>query len=416
VKIHYTPNKPQKEYDIDLSTFLLLYAGGYGSGKSFALVMKHFKLHALNRPYPTGIFVPSVPEYKRDLLPMIHEILFQNNITNYGYHQTDKIWKFPWSSAPCHVITCEKRIKGPNLACASVNEPGLISEERVQEIIARVRVKKAPNPQINFAGTWEGTSNWMYEWFVENIEKPNRKVIQASTVLNQHNLREGYIDDLYANYDEQLAKAYVDGLPVNLNSKMFYYAFSREKNCDETLRRIPELKVYIGMDFNVDFMTATLWHLFDDAAHAFDEIVLPKNQNTQKLCDAIISRGFKPSDCIVFPDTSGKARHSSSLNDMTDIKILKNNNFTVKFKARAPGFRARQMTVNNMLDKSKIKVNPKKCRTLLRDLQDVQQDAADYSKIKDNIKLTHASDGMDYMIDLQFPISGKKPITSGSRF
>ena len=37
-------------------------------------------------------------------------------------------------------------------------------------------------------------------------------------------------------------------------------------------------------------------------------------------------------------------------------------------------------------------------------------------KIKDNPKLTHASDGMDYFIDIAFPLSGHKPENRSVKF
>jgi len=84
-------------------------------------------------------------------------------------------------------------------------------------------------------------------------------------------------------------------------------------------------------------------------------------------------------------------------------------------KAKAPGFRARQLCVNNLLDKARVKINPDKCKRLLKDWEAVEQNVADFSKIKDNPQLTHASDGTDYMFDLIFPLSGTKPISSNRR-
>lgn len=410
-RIKYNKNKHQREFDQDLKTFQVFLSSGFGGGKSYALVMKHLKLHWLNKGYPTGLFAPSVPEYKRDVLPQLYDILLENDI-QFKYVKQDREWYFPFNPRPMIVFTCEARIRGPNLACASINEPGLILKERYDEILGRVRIKGAPYPQINLAGTWEGKANWLYERFYE-YEGKDRKVIFGNTKDNAHNLREGYIEDLYANYDEQLAKAYIEGLPVSLTNRAFYYAFSRERNTDKALKRIPGLHCHIGMDFNVDFGTCTIWHVFDDEAHAFDEIMIPKNASTQKMCDALKARKYNPRDCTVYPDTAGKARDTRG--NITDMAILENNGYSVRFKPRAPYFRDRQLNVCNLLDKGKLKINPTTCPTLLRDLEDVEQAVSDYSKIKDNPKLSHASDGMDYMIDIKFPLSGSKPMTMTPR-
>ena len=91
------------------------------------------------------------------------------------------------------------------------------------------------------------------------------------------------------------------------------------------------------------------------------------------------------------------------MNKYVELQLYK-----VKYRAKAPAFRARQLCVNNLFDKESIKVHPN-CKTLIRDLEAVEQDPKDFSKNKKNPKLTHASDTMDYMLTIEFPLSGKKP-------
>ena len=58
-------------------------------------------------------------------------------------------------------------------------------------------------------------------------------------------------------------------------------------------------------------------------------------------------------------------------------------------------------------------INPDKCTGIKRDWESVEQDPATYEKLKDNPKLTHYSDGFDYLADIEFPLVGSKP-DSGS--
>jgi hypothetical protein len=81
----------------------------------------------------------------------------------------------------------------------------------------------------------------------------------------------------------------------------------------------------------------------------------------------------------------------------------------------APAFRRRQLSHNNLLEKRLIRVNPLTCPGLKRDYEAVEQDVATYQKLKDNPKLTHFSDGADYMMDLLFPLSGTKPNARNQR-
>ena len=371
--------------------------------------MKVLELSYLNRPYDGGLFAPTYPEYSRDILPIMIEILNTNNL-NFDYHQTKKEWRFPWSKGVLTGITCEKRIRGPNLAYAAINEPGLTTYERYKEILGRVRIKAAKFPQVALAGTPEGRSNWLYEHFVEE----NKGRIIYGDTRNNPFISDDYVKNLQDNYDSIMLQSYLEGKFVRLTGRPFYYAFTREKNCDKTIKYDPMLQVHIGIDFNVDYMSATLWHCDDTTARCFDEIVLPQNQDTHKMVNAIKARGHAPNRCTVYPDTAGK--HRDTRGNFTDITILKNAGFTkCRYRPRAPLFRTRQLSVNNLLDKKRLLINPDRCKALLKDLEDVEQDVGDYSKLKTNPKLTHTSDGMDYMVDILFPLSGAKPIYTTRR-
>jgi hypothetical protein len=411
LKLNYKKNPHQKEFHEDIATKILLLTSGFGAGKSYALAMKGFQLSYLNRPYDGGLVVPSIADYKKDMLLIMEDILEENRI-KYTYHQTDKWFEFPWTKGRLYVASAENKIRGPNWAYALINEIGILPHgyERFKEVLGRVRIKGAKNSQIASVGTPEGKSNWVFEHFIEK-ERQDTKVIYGKTSDN-FALHEDYIEMLKQNYDSIMLQAYLDGKFVNMNGTMFYYAFSREKNADNKTTEDKNLPVYIGMDFNVDNMTATVWHNKGQVMEAFDEIHL-RDSDTNKLCMALKSRGYTPDRSQIFPDPSGNSRKTSGYADVT---ILKNHGYlNIKFKPKAPTFRDRQLTVNNLLDKGLIKVNPNTCKKLLKDLEGVEQDTVDFSKVKTNSDLTHASDGMDYMMDIMFPLSGKKPISQVQR-
>lgn len=407
MQIRYRKNPHQKAFHDDLTSKQLLLTSGFGAGKSYALCMKAFQLSYLNRPYAGGIIAPSLQDFKKDMLPLFEEILQENNIT-YVYNQADKWFRFPWSPGKLWVTSAEKAIRGPNWAYALVNEPGILPHgfKRYREILGRVRIKGAKYPQIALAGTPEGRMNWLFEQFVEYV-KEGSTIIYGNTSDNTA-LHIDYIKTLEQNYDSITLQSYLHGKFVNMNGSMFYYSFTREKNVDQTIERTKRYTVHIGMDFNVDNMTCSMWNILENPRRAvcFDEIVL-NNSNTNKLCDAIIARGYNPRDCIIYPDPTGNSRKTSGFSDVT---ILKNYGFqAVRFKPKADPFRDRQLCVNNLLDKGLIKIAPN-CKIVIRDLESVEQSTVDYSKVKDNKDLTHASDGLDYFLMIEFSLSGRKPI------
>ncbi len=424
LRVKYKKNKHQADFQNDTHTKLLNLSSGYGGGKSHALVMKSLQLSFLNKDIPGGCVNPSIPDYKKDLLPLYYEILDANNV-KYKYHQTDKWFKFPWTKAKMYVVSAEKKIKGPNWGWCVINEIGLIPWQRYEDILGRVRIKKATHPQIASSGTPEGTGHWTYEKFVDQPMK-NSRIIFGDTRNNRENLSDDYIATLEDTYDSITLDAYLKGLFVNMVSNRFYYCYDPIKNDDDTIERVEDAHVHVSMDFNVDPFCATLWHIFpmgngrgmtsvDIRGNtmyqflAFDQIQLsgPKGARTENMCEAMRARGLNNFNTTIYPDPAGKARSTQGI---PDIEILRRAGFTnIKVRLAAPRFRKRQLAHNNLLEKTQIKINPKTCKGLKRDYESVGQDISTFEKLKDNPKLTHFSDGADYMIDIVAPLSGAKP-------
>ena len=426
--IKYRANTHQREFHDDVTSKFLHLSSGFGGGKSYGLVMKSFQLSRLNQGFGGGCVVPSIADFKKDLLPLYEDILETNGI-RYYYHKTDKWFRFPWSRAKLHVATAEKKIRGPNWAYAVLNEVTLISRERYKEAIGRVRIKRASVPQIASSGTPEGTGHWLYEDFIENPMK-NSRVIFGDTRNNLANLNDDYVDTLESSYDGVMLDAYLKGLFVNMNGSRFYYAYDPAKNDDATIDQIPGAHVFVTLDYNVAPMIATLWHqiplqngagvplIWPDGrpmrrSIAFDQIVIEDGAETQKMSDAFYAYGLDPDNTTIYPDPAGKARSTQGPPDNT---ILRDAGWSIKVKNVAPRFRSRQLAVNNLLAKGLIKIHPTNCRALKKDFEGVEQDKATFEKIKTNPKLTHASDGCDYYVDIEYPLSGLKPQTRSTRY
>lgn len=422
IHLDYNRNPHQKEFHDDLESFLLHLSTGFGGGKSYSLVMKSFQLSMMNPGIPGGCVVPSIADYKKDLLPIYEEILDLNRV-KYRYHATDKWFEFPWSRGRMQVATAEKKIRGNNWGWAVLNEVTLMSHERYKETIGRVRIKRTPYPQIASSGTPEGKSHWLHDAFVDNPIKRSR-IIYGDTRANAMNLSADYIPMLEASYDPIMLDAYLRGLFVNMKGNRFYYAYDPNRNDRKDFEQIDGAEVHVSLDYNVCPMVATLWNILNVVndngvpylnpdgsplrkAVAFACIEIPDGADTHKMAHALKMAGLNPETTTIYPDPAGRAR---STKGPPDNEILKSHGwFKIKTKLVAPQFRKRQLAVNNMLAKGLIQINPTECKPLKRDLEGVEQDPATYEKIKDNPKMTHASDGMDYFIDIQFPLSGHKP-------
>ncbi len=405
----YNKNSHQKEFEDDLVSKFLHLSTGFGGGKSHGLVMKSLRLSAINRHLAGGLVCPSYADFKRDLLPLFEEIFYDNDKKFY-YNGQDHYFKFPWSRGKLWVASGEKKLRGPNWAYACINELTLLPLVRYKEVIGRVRLKASVCPQIASVGTPEGMASEYYDVFIEKPWK-NLRIIYGDTRDNAENLDETYVQSLEDSYDDVMLDTYLKGLWVNMTGNRFYYSYDPDKHLDKEIKQREYATVHVSMDFNVDPMTCVCWNFDGIKLSAFDEITIPGNKDgadTNQICIALKKRGYDPEACVVYPDPAGKAR---STNGKPDHKILEEHGFTLRKKAKAPLVRQRQLNVNNVLNKGYVKINPDKCPGLKKDFMSVELDPVTLEKVKKNKKLTHYSDGFDYMCDILFPYSGKKPET-----
>jgi hypothetical protein len=378
--------------------------------------MKALKLSKLNAPYHGAIVAPDYQEFKKDVLPEMEQILQKNNIP-YKYHKTDHYFTFPWTRGKLFVASADKPIRGPNWAFALINEVTLIPLEKYKEVIGRIRVKKAKFPQLCSVGTPEGHVSEYYEYFIENPHPKmadKLRIIYGSTDDNVDNLHEFYLENLESAYDQKWIEAYRKGLWVNMSENLFYYSYDPKKNHDSTISRDEFSDFHCSMDFNVDPFCATIWGYNGYELFGIETIELKGAQGyrTENMIEALKLRGYNPSNTVIYPDPAGKARSTKGLPDVT---ILRNAGFEVRVKKAAPSFRARQLNVNNLLDKGLIKFHPTRCKELKRDFEGVEQDIITLEKSKKSPMLTHFSDGVDYMCDILFPFSGNAKATRQER-
>jgi len=105
-----------------------------------------------------------------------------------------------------------------------------------------------------------------------------------------------------------------------------YYAFDRKEN-GRPLQDNVNAPLLVGMDFNVDPMTAAIAIRAGDQIHFIDEVVL-RDGNTDLMAKALKKR-YPNRKISVFPDPTGNARKTSADVGQTDFTILRQHGFTV---------------------------------------------------------------------------------------
>lgn len=188
-----------------------------------------------------------------------------------------------------------------------------------------------------------------------------------------------------------LAKQYLEGEFVNLNNMAAYYGFNRDRNV-KPLGSITQDKLYIGIDFNVNPMTAAVCQLADNNILVKSEYYI-RNSNTAQLCQAI--KGDYPNhEIIACPDMTGKNRKTSA--DITDLQILQRHGFQILGFNKNITERGRLNTVNNLLDKGRLIVDPS-CVHVIKDLEQVTTNEQGFIPKKADDPLTHISDALGYV-------------------
>ena len=132
-----------------------------------------------------------------------------------------------------------------------------------------------------------------------------------------------------------------------------YYAFNRLESVKKCPYN-PNLPLHIGMDFNVNPMSAAAFQEQPNGEiWQVDEFLIPTS-NTHEMADEIITRYGKPSfdptkpkldHITIYPDPAGAQRRSSA-HGKTDISILKEKGFKVIAMDSHPLVRDRTNLVN----------------------------------------------------------------------
>ncbi len=390
----------QDDFIRDTTTKFLHLSAGYGFGKTRTLCYKLLQLSKLNHNMNGGVVVPSYTDFTRDVKIAMEDIFHDNNIKA-TYHNGDHSYRFPWTRGKLFVASAENKIRGPNWAYAGLNEVTLISIDRYREVIGRVRIKGAPCPQIVSSGTPEGLASDYYTAFVEKPLK-NSRILYGDTRDNSHNLEEGYIDSIISSYPKQLIDAYLKGLWVNLSGNRFYYSYDPKINEWTEAKPDPDMPFLVSMDFNVDPFCMAVWQRYGNQLMGVDEIELKGGEgfNTENAIRALKAKGYTPQNSIIYPDPASKQRRT---NGKPDAKILTDHGYTVRMKPTAPTFRERQLNMNKLFEQRRIIVNPITQPAMKKDLLAVEMDPVTLEKVKKNKNLTHFSDGLDYLIDVEMP-------------
>ena len=387
------------------------FVAGYGTGKTWVGCMSSCALYWSAPGYNQGYFAPTYPQIRDIFFPTIEEVAGKMGLNVEIKEGNKEVHFFSGKqyrgTTICRSMERPHTIIGFKIGHALIDEIDVLSVDKAtttwQKVLARMRYQEAKN-SVDVTTTPEGFL-FTYKTFVKQLqEKPETagrySLIQASTHDNAKNLPPDYIPSLIEAYPKELVAAYLDGQFVNMRSGTVYYVFDRKThNSTETIKEKEPL--FIGMDFNVQHMAATIYVQRPTGWHAVEEL---KDLFDTPAIIAIIRERWKDKghNIVVYPDASGSSRKSVDASS-SDIALLRQAGFAVRCRSSNPSVRDRVLSVNKQFQIGKLWVNIYKCPMVTECLEQQTYDTngePDKSSGKD-----HQNDATGYPIAYEFPIN-----------
>ena len=251
-----------------------------------------------------------------------------------------------------------------------------------------------------FCGTPRGFGNWSYDLYKMGENNKDWKSFQYTT-LEGEQVSEDEIEQAKQDLDLRTFQQEYEATFVNY-SGMIYYNFSRDKNIIEKYNKNTGV-LHIGLDFNVDPMSAVVCIIENDRIFVVDEIQI-YSSNTNEMCDEIKTR-YKNKQIVVYPDPSARQRKTSA-GGLTDLAILKNNGFDVRCRSTAPLVRDRINAVNSKLKNVNGKNSlfiVKFCKNAIKSIERQIYKEGTHIPDKDS-GFDHMNDALGYLVEYNFPL------------
>jgi hypothetical protein len=289
-------------------------------------------------------------------------------------------------------------LRGIGLDFLCVDEFADINPEAWYEVLRPTLADK--QGKALFIGTPKGIGNWAHDLYMMPQENDAWASFQYTTI-DGGQVKPEEIEAAKRDLDERTFRQEFLATFETYTGRI-YYAFDRKGN-SEPPQALDLSIIYIGMDFNIDPMSAVVAVRQGDILYVIDEIRM-FSSNTAEIVEEIKSR-YSRAKVFVYPDPAGSARKSSA-GGTTDHTILQNAGFVVKAPRAHTPVRDRINSVNSRLCGTdgirRLFIHPK-CKYTIEGLERQTYKEGTSQPDKDS-GYDHMNDALGYMIDYLFPI------------
>lgn len=367
---------------------------GIGTGKSYTAAMFIIKM-CFENPKSKGFI--GAPTFS--VLMNATVVTLTNLLDQYGIPYTAVLSgarkRFVINGVTVYLYSMDapETLVGFEIGWAVVDEAAYVKIEAIKKLQGRMRHPKGPHKFLYISSP--NGYNWMYDMFGDYQRKKGDhqyNLIQARTKDNVF-LPEGYYESLVESYggeESSLAKQELFGKFVNMFSGAIYWGFDRKVNIKDNVDLDPRYPVYAGVDFNIDEMNAVMMQFIGGKFHVCERVQLTDiGANTYDMAKYLVQNYQNKYDLRIIPDSTGKARKTSSASSASDIEILRQHGLVVE-NTKNPFIRDRQNTVNINFKHGNLVINSK----LVKLIKEVETLAA---RDKEG-SVSHAAVGMGYVV------------------
>jgi len=395
----YTLLPHQADFISDRTTGELALVGGFGSGKSRALVLRSILL-AAEQPHCTGLVVAPTHRMAADVLvPVFHDVLTTLGLQYRGMKHPLPAFQLPQFGSQLIIRSGDApdRLRGLSVAFASIDELDTITADHARTLwgIVSSRVREGRNPTLCTSTTPEGFGFAYQNWIEQDAD--HKQLIRAKTTDNPF-LPPSYLEALRSIYPAEALEAYISGRFVALNRGRVYPSFCRTLNASSEAI-LWEDKLHVGLDFNIGKMAAVVAvKRRQDELHVVAEDIGPLDTDELiKRLQSRFPRHHEARQIVVHPDASSASRSTNS--SQTDMAKLRQAGFIVSAPRKNPLIRDSVNTVNAaILDgtgRRRLHVHPS-CTVLLKSLE--QQCFDDHGQPDKSNDLDHPIDALRYCV------------------
>jgi hypothetical protein len=291
-------------------------------------------------------------------------------------------------------------LRGVGLDFLCLDEVADIDERAFTEVLRPTLADR--QGRALFLGTPKGRANWLFDLYQRGQDPTEHQWMSW-----QYTTESGGMvapDELAAARNDLGEREYRQEFLASFEqwSGTIYYNFDRAINV-RTWSDAPPNNLLLFCDFNVSPMSAAVAVPLQKGLHIIDEIVI-YGSNTDELVQEVRNR-YPTQRFTAFPDPAGAARKTSAAG-RTDITILQNAGFLVKYRNSHPAVRDRINAVNSLLKNTngevRLWIDPR-CRRVIECLE--KQTYKESTQIPDkDLGFDHMNDAIGYGVEFLFPI------------